>query len=153
MTIIPYDHSLRSQFEQMLVTYFIDDLHSDIPEDIIRGKLMEHITGYVHHHITYIAIALEGDTPIGFSIYQIDSPESDWCKRPGWGFIREFHIAEGYRGQGFGNALAAYTEQQLRSLGAVQLYLTSDSAAGFWEKLGWHSTQEICSNDLEILTK
>lgn len=153
MNIIPYDQSLRSQLEEMLVEYFVFDLKCGIPEEIVRGKLMELITCYAKKRIIHIAVALERETPIGFSIYQIDSAESDWCKRPGWGFIREFYIARGHRGKGCGRALADYTEHQLRNLGATQLYLTSDDAIGFWQRCGYSNKHEMCSNDLEILTK
>ena len=137
----------------MLVDYFIHDLSGDIPEDIIRNKLLLHIEGYVEKGITQVYLLMIDDLPAGFSIYQIDTPDSDWCKRPGWGFIREFFIASEYRGKGFGRLLADHTEQQLLALGAIQLYLTSDDTAGFWEHCGYRNTHEICSNDLEILTK
>lgn len=153
MTIIPYDQSRAHQFEEMLVPYFITDLQGDIPEEIIRGKLLHLITDLAEKKIIHIAIALEDDFPIGFSIYQIDTPDSDWCKRPGWGFIREFYIAPNSRGKGFGRSLVHHTEQQLRLLGASQLYLTSDNAVPFWEKCNWQKSGEVCSNGLEILTK
>lgn len=153
MTIINYSPTLRENFEEMLVEYFCTDLQSDIPEDIVRNKLVGHILNYVQNHIIHLAFAVEEEILIGFSIYQIDTVESDWCKRPGWGFIREFCIRRPYRGRGNGKQLASYTEQQLRNMGASHLYLTSDSAVGFWERCGWSNTHEQGSNDLEILTK
>ena len=154
MNIIEYAPELRRVFEEMLVEYFMRDLQSDIPEDIIRGKLLNFIISNAEKSIDHIAIAQENGISIGFSIYQIDTPESDWCKRLGWGFVREFYIQKAYRGINCGKDLATYTEQQLRALGAEQLYLTSDGGAiGFWEKCGWRNTHEICSNGLEIMTK
>ena len=153
MTIINYSPTLRKDFEEMLVEYFCTDLQSDIPQDIVRSKLVGHILNYVQNHIIHLALAVEEENLIGFSIYQIDTAESDWCKRPGWGFIREFYIRRPYRGRGNGKQLASYTEQHLRNMGASQLYLTSDNAIGFWANCGWCNTHEQCSNDLEILTK
>lgn len=153
MTITSYTPALRPHFEEMLVEYFVHDLKSDIPEEIIRGKLMELIADQTCNSIIHAAIALTDEIPIGFSIYQIDTPDSDWCKRPGWGFIREFWIAKAWRGKGCGRKLAEHTEQHLRSLGASRLYLTSDGAVDFWEHCLWHNTHELCSNGLEILTK
>lgn len=152
MRIIEYTPELRCAFEEMLVEYFIRELQSDVPEDIIRDKLLPHIQRYVEKGIVHVSIAVE-ESPIGFSIYQIDSEESDWCKRPGWGFIREFWISKACRSKGYGRILAEYTEHQLRALGAEQLYLTSDDAVGFWKKCGWRNSHELCSNGLEILTK
>jgi hypothetical protein len=97
MNILDYNAALRSQFEELLVTYFTVDLNSDIPENIICGKLMDLISKQAENGVIHVAIATENDSAIGFSIYQIDSAESDWCKRPGWGFIREFCIKKPYR--------------------------------------------------------
>ena len=154
MNITPYAPHLRRSFEEMLVAYFVHDLNSDIPEEIVRGKLMDLITGQLQDGTYHLAIALEAEGPMGFSIYQIDTPGSDWCKRPGWGFIREFYIKKEYRKQGFGRTLAEFTEAELRSLGAERLYLTADPAViPFWESCGWKNTPEICTNDLNILVK
>lgn len=153
MNIIQFNSAMCNAFEEMLVEYFMHDLQSDIPEAILRDKLLNHILGYAEKQVTHIAIPMEHGVSVGFSIYQIDTPESDWCKRPGWGCIREFCILKDHRSKGFGAALAAYTEQQLRNLGAAQIYLTSDNAIAFWERCGYCNTHEICTNDLEILTK
>ena len=153
MIIKPYDSTMRQIFEEMLVTYFLTDLQSDIPEDILRGKLLDLIISNAEKRIYHLSIAFEGGAPIGFSIYQIDTPDSDWCKRPGWGFIREFYISAPYRRKGYGTKLAAFSEKQLRALGAEHLYLTSDGAAAFWESCGFSNSHELCSNELEILTK
>ena len=152
MTITHYDQTHRSRLETMLVDYF-NEISGDIPEHIIRGKLLELLLGEQEHDIIRIAIGLDGSTPIGFAIYQIDSPQSDWCKRPGYGCIREFYIVPEYRRRGYGAQLAAWCEQDLLRLGAKGLYLTADDAIPFWHHCGYRNTDEICSNDLEILTK
>ena len=153
MNILDYNAALRSQIEELLVTYFTVDLNSDIPEDIIRGKLMDLIRKQIENGVIHVAIAMDDHSAIGFSIYQIDSAESDWCKRPGWGFIREFCIKKPYRHRGFGAILAAYSEEKLLQLGASQIYLTSDDAVDFWIHCGYQKTNEICSNGLPILEK
>lgn len=152
MEIINYTPTYRIAFEEMLVTYFTE-LSSDIPEPIIRGKLMDLIHGQIEQDIIHVALILDNHDTVGFSIYQIDSTNSDWCKKPGWGFIREFYITASSRSKGFGKALAAYTDAQLKKLGAEHLYLTSDDAVQFWQKCGYTLTEEICSNDLPILVK
>lgn len=152
MNIIPYEQAFRPQFESMLCAYF-REIGGDIPEHIIRGKLLDLFQNQQSRQIIHIALAVSHGTPVGFSIYQIDTPESDWCKRPGWGFIREFYIAPEYRLCGYGRQLACYSEAHLRSLGAAQLYLTADDAVEFWQHCGYQNSREICSNNLEILVK
>lgn len=152
MTIVNYDPAKHPQFETMLVDYFFE-LESDIPEHIIRGKLQSHIQDHYSRKHLSIAIAMKNNNPIGFSIYQIDTTESDWCKRPGWGCVREFYITKAHRRRGFGTALAIHSEKHLLAMGAQGLYLTADTAVPFWENCGYCNTHEICSNDLEIMAK
>lgn len=153
MTIFDYTPNLRPQFTDLLSAYF-SELDSDIPEDILRGKLTDLIEDQHSKGIIRISLAANNKTLTGFSIFQIDTPESDWCKRPGWGFIREFYVAPDSRHQGYGSRLAAHTEQCLREMGAEKLYLTSDHAAlTFRQHCGWHPTEEQCTNGLPLLEK
>jgi len=152
MTIIPYSKSNKQQLTAAMVDY-MTELNCGIPEDIIRGKLADFIERQWEAGIIRIDMAMANGICTGFSVYQLDTPESDWCKRPGWGFIREFYIAPACRNQGAGKALAGQTERELRSMGAEHLYLTSTEAAPFWRKCGWQLTEELCTNDQYILEK
>lgn len=151
MTVIPFDPTYRHIFETMFVDYFTEI--SGIPEAIIREKILNLFVNSHTRDILRIAIALNDTTPIGFSVYQIDTPQSDWCKHPGWGSIREFYIHPHFRSQGLGTALAAWTDRELKAMGAEHLYLTADDAIPFWQHCGYSKTNELCSNELEILTK
>ena len=152
MTIIPYEKPLRDPFHKLLSDYFTE-LDSGIPENIIREELTPLIERQLDSLVIHTALCEENSILVGFVIYQIDSEKSDWCKRPGWGFIREFYIAPGFRHRGYGAAMATYAEEHLKQLGSSGLYLTSDTAVDFWVKCGYRNTHEICSNDLEIFTK
>ena len=152
MTILPYSPDYRPQLEDLMVAY-MTELDCGIPEDIIRTRIFDLIQNHLDAGILRIDLALSDHVPVGFSVYQIDRPDSDWCKRPGWGFIREFYVVPGSRRQGTGRQLASHTEQMLRQWGAGQLYLTSTSASTFWQTCGWTLTQELCSNGQFILEK
>ena len=152
ITIQKYQPSAKATLSDMMVPYMAE-LDCDVPEHIIRGKLADFIETQCESGHIHIGLAWDGQDPAGFAVFQIDKPESDWCKRPGWGFIREFYIKPEYRAKGLGAHLATYTEEALKKLGAEKLYLTSGPAAGFWEKCGWKDTGEFCSNDLTILEK
>ena len=152
MTITPYTPTHKHSLADLMTAY-MTELDCGIPEDIIRGKLSDRIDRMCEDGIIRVDLAIDDDTPIGFSVYQIDKPESDWCKRPDWGFIREYYIAPPYRKQGAGRTLAAHTEDQLRKMGAQNLYLTSTAAVPFWQRCGWHLTAALCSNGQYILEK
>lgn len=68
----------------------------------------------------------------GFINYQIDTKESDWCEKEGWGLIREIAIGKNMRKNGLGKRLVLSTEKKLKKLGAKNIYLTSDEAKDFW---------------------
>lgn len=152
MTIQSYTPDKKNQLAGLFTAYF-PELGEDIPEDILRGKLTDFIHDQHQKGILSISLLLDGTTPVGFSIYQIDTPESDWCKRPGWGFIREFYIAPPHRKKGLGQLLCRNTEQQLSSMGAARLYLTADNAIPFWQSCGYTHTEEISTNGLYYLEK
>ena len=152
MTIREYDKSLKAILAEMMVSY-MTELDCGIPEDIIRGKLSDHIDHLCEAGIIRVCMLFSGNDPAAFSVFQIDTLESDWCKRPGWGFIREYYVSPSHRKSGIGKMLADYTEQELRGMGAKNLYLTSTGAIPFWQKCGWHLTDELCSNGQYILEK
>lgn len=152
MTILPYTKDRRPWLEEPMVAY-MTELDTGIPESIIRTRIFDLIHSLLDREIIHIDLLHAEGTLAGFSVYQIDTPESDWCKRPGWGFIREFFISQEFRRHGAGQALAAHTEAQLRSLGAEGLYLTSTGAVPFWQRCGWQLTAERCSNGQFILEK
>ncbi len=152
MIITNFEQKHAQTFTQLFAAYF-SEIGAGVPEDIVRDKLIPHIFALEEKKTLRIDLAFSEDICIGFSIYQIDTLESDWCKRPGWGFIREFYIAPPYRRFGFGRKLAEHTEKALRNMGASGLYLTSDSGIPFWVSCGWRETREICSNELNILEK
>ena len=152
MIITEYTASMKT-FLADLMTDYMSELGSSMPEAVIRGKLSDYIDSMCQRKIIRVSMALDGDQPVGFSVYQIDTPESDWCLRPGWGFIREYYIVPPCRKLGLGKILAEYTEQELKRMGAAGLYLTSTGAVPFWEKCGWTVTGDMTENGQCILTK
>ncbi len=152
MYITKFHNNYAKSFENLFADYF-HELGTDIPEDILHGRLMDHIFHQLDQELIHIHLLFERERCVGFSLFQVDQPESDWCKRPGWGCIREFYIAPSFRALGYGRRLAQDSEQTLRSLGCPRLYLTSDTGIPFWLRCGWRQTGILCSNGLEILEK
>lgn len=153
MTIIEFNETYYDAWTDLFCTYFESDLGTIGEHDILKNKLCPFILDELRRNIVRQRLAVEDGAVIGFSVFQIDTEESDWCKRPGWGFIREFCVARAHRGRGIGRVLALDAETQLVQMGAKDIYLTSNTAIHFWEKSGYYNTQEHCSNDNYILTK
>ena len=152
MTIKPYDHSMKPALVTMMTSYF-PEVHADIPQEIIETKLIDLIESQAEKKLIQVFIAFEGEIPAGFSIFQIDSQGSDWCKREGWGFIREFYVFPDHRRRGTGRELAGFSKAKLTEMGVHNLYLTCDSseqAESFWQSCGWVKTASSASNGLTI---
>ena len=150
--ILDYNLSMKQQLACMMTAYMAE-LKSDIPEEIIRGRLSDYIDEMSDKGIIRIRIAFADQLPVAFSVFQIDSQESDWCMRPGWGFIREYYVSPEYRKQGVGKILAEDTEHILQDMGAADLYLTSTGAVPFWQKCGWKLTDAVTPKGQSILEK
>ena len=143
----------QNAFARMLASYFRDDLKKDWPEEIIRERIAGLILKQYEDGLIRILLAFQQETPVGFAVYQFDSANSDWCKRPGWGFIREFHISRPFRAAGFGRFLAAETERCLRDTGAENVYLTTSEALPFWLRCGYSPEEIPVSDGMHSLSK
>ena len=124
----------------MLIPYFTDDLKEEWTDEVVE-RIGEFILSQYRDGILDILLLWEKEKPVGFAICQVDSPASDWCKREGWGFIREFYIEPGCRMTGKGHFLAMQTEQRLIEKQAEQVYLTTAGALQFWLKCGFEDTE------------
>ena len=152
--IRPFKTEDQQTFISMLTTYFVDDLGQAFKQETMN-KICDIILEKVNTGVTFLNI-LEIDTQLcGFILYQVDVPESDWCKRPGWGFIRETYINRDSRGSGYGKLLALSAEDELIKHGVDKIYLDASSQAlEFWAKCGFNDTAELGDvNKLRILVK
>jgi len=136
MEIRAYSAADYDDWCHLFVSYF-GELGVQVAEEVVRSSVCPLIAGQVTAGIVRMDLCVEGGQPIGFSIYQVDHPESDWCKKEGWGCIREFFILPAYRRRGFGRRLAAHTEAQLAQMGATCIYLTRTDALVFWTSCGY----------------
>ena len=150
--IKPYSDEYFDAFAQMVGTYFIEDLKEPLSNNPPIG-MCKAMTQSVTDGITYLDLLHLGGIPIGFIMYQVDSPKSNWCEKEGYGFIREMYLCKNYRKQGFGKILAAHAENELKKLSVPFIYLTS-SNDNFWLSAGYAGTGEICEkNNNHVLIK
>lgn len=149
-----YTDQYQTQFEDMFVDYFVNDFGAPFPEEMIREKIVADFRSLNARGIapTLLAIDDEGDVA-GFVTFQVDSEDSDWNDRPGWGFIRETHVNRGWRRHGVGTALVGIACNVMKQSGATDVYLTTEGPFEFWENTGWKRSGEAAPNGGEILTK
>lgn len=140
-------------FADLAEDYFTEIAAEELSPAVIRAKIVPFLLRQYERGLVEIIIAASDGLPCGFAICQIDRPESDWCKRPGWGFIRELYIAKAWRNQGMGRCLAHEAEAHLLAGGAKRLYLQADSAAGFWAACGWQAEPRPCGAEMITFAK
>jgi GNAT superfamily N-acetyltransferase len=148
-----YADSDYSIFKNMFIEYFHGDFNIEIPaeeyDEICKG-----IVRRVNEKTVFLDILMADDAPKGFIIFQIDTPNSDWCEFEGRGFIRELYVEKKSRMKGYGRILVENAEKKLYALAVPCIYLTTDDARGFWIKSGYTDTNEVCrANDIPILRK
>ena len=132
-----------------LMDYFSGDLGmkatlagiSEVCEEMLR----QNAAGILH-----MDVAVEGEALAGFIAYQCDTPQSDWCEREGWGFIREIYVARPARGRGVGEMMLRQAERRLRSdHGVKQIYLTGAAGYDFWRRMGYRAARAVSSINRE----
>ena len=140
--IRPFCNNDFSNFAQVFGAYFKNDFNIEISEVDLEKLCLEIVESSITGVMTLDLLFLDGKM-VGFILYQIDTPKSDWCEREGLGFIREIYVEQTLRGGGFGSKLVQNAEETLYNYGCDHIYLTSDESGGFWESCGYMNTGEI----------
>ena len=153
MIIKTYENTQRKEFLKMLITYLNDDMKFNWSSEFIEDKILGLFEEKWSKKILYIDVLEENKQLIGFAIYQIDTPQSDWCKKEGWGFVRELYIQKDYRKQGYGYKLVKNIERRLINENVKDIYLNADDAIIFWNKCNYINTNEVDSDGMYTLIK
>ncbi len=137
----------REAFAQLFSDYF-DELFADHPKDNIPKHILPRIVDIIgeetQKYKEWLYLCVQDNAFIGFALFQIDTPDNPMCKRPGWGFIREFCIVPAHRRKGYAKAMCRFAEEVLGQNGANKIYLTADATTGvpFWAAVGYSFTGE-----------
>ena len=146
-----YSDSLdRDPFMEMLVTCFSQDYKLPLTREQLEGW-RDVLVRLAAEQIVFLDILTIDGTPQGFILSQIDTPESDWCLKEGYGFIRELYVAAELRKAGHGKALVSHAESRLRQKGVPGIYLTTDEAMDFWTRMGYRDSGEICHENNSLI--
>ena len=151
--IRPYCSNDMSDFKEMFCIYFRNDLRIEITDHEVESVCLEIAEHAISGSISFDILVVD-ERLVGFIIYQVDHPNSDWCEREGWGFIREIYIQHSMRAKGFGTKFVAHAETILYAKGAEHIYLTSDEAGEFWSLRGYiNSGIDSAINHIPIYEK
>lgn len=144
--IRPFLEADFDDFINLFYSYFNQDLDITCTKEQAADVCseMQHLC---EKKIAPLEILLVHGVPAGFIEYQVDTPQSDWCEKPGYGCLREVYISVPYRKSGLGRDMAAHAECCLQKAGAKRVYLTSDSTGAFWEKCGYKATGKTCEKN------
>ncbi len=153
MIIKKYEETMQQDLLKMLITYLNDDLKCDWKERFIEKRIFKLFEEKWREEVVFIDVIEEDNQLVGFAIYQIDTPQSDWCKKQGWGFIREVYVQKEYRGLGYGYKLAKEVEQVFCEKNIKDVYLKTDDAILFWEKCNYVDIGEVDEEGMHTLTK
>ncbi len=103
------------------------------------------------HNMAYLRKA--GGETVGFIQLTKISLES-WFFKENVGFIREFWVKKEMRGQGHGSALLGMAEKYLLNEGMREIWLTTDTAPGFYLKKSYVRRPDITAkNEDEVFSK
>jgi len=102
--------------------------------------------------ITLVAIAADGQL-LGAGSIKLDEPGTKEGLSPWLGGI---YIKQQQRGLGLGALIVSALEDKARELGVSALYLSADTAEGFYQKLGWYVMERVESfgvRDVVLMSK
>ena len=97
-----FEESDYESFVKMFNSYFLNDCQIKLKYSKIE-EICSEIIEMSKREVSPLYLIKLNKKPVGFIIYQIDSPRSDWCQKEGFGFIRELYIEKEYRKRGLGN--------------------------------------------------
>lgn len=146
ITIRKYADADYAAYKALFTEYFRQDFRFDITDEDL-DKICTGVAKHVCKGIQFLDLLICDGVPQGFIEYQVDSPNSDWCEKEGYGCIREVFIKPELRKHGLGRLLAKHAEENLFALTVPHIYLTSDEAGGFWETMGYRASGEVCEKN------
>ena len=110
MDIKKYSDCESANFKKMMNACFSEDYRIPLTEDQLV-ELCENIKRSVIDCIVSLDLLYKDSKPIGFINYQVDSLQSDWCEKEGYGCIRELYISRNFRSRGYGKILLYHAEK------------------------------------------
>lgn len=102
--------------------------------------------------LTLVAVTVDGQL-LGAGSIKLDEPGTKAGLSPWLGGI---YVKAQQRGLGLGAIIVTALEDKARALGVTALYLSADTAEGFYLRLGWHTLERLESfgvRDVVLMSK
>lgn len=102
--------------------------------------------------LTLVAVTADGQL-LGAGSIKLDEPGTKEGLSPWLGGI---YVKANQRGLGLGALIVTALEDKARELGVTDLYLSADTAEGFYLRLGWHTLELLESfgvRDVVLMSK
>lgn len=133
--------------------YMIEIGEEETDEDLLHG-LVARINIANSNENVYFDMIWSGNNAIGFSFYSIDGGIKGVIP-PGYGYIMEFYVEEGWRRRHIGTEYVERICERLNEAGCEKVYLTSvPESEHFWENSGFVKTDLLDpDNELNIWIK
>lgn len=136
-----------ARFQQAFRTYFTEEGMHIKNWDALFAEMNSQ-----QGNAAFLRLNRDGEV-IGFLQFQ-PGEMTHWFFREPVGFIREFWIAEPYRGNGHGRGLLSYTEAYFRESGIGRVLLTADAAEDFYLRQGYRKESRIfAKNNMNVFIK
>ena len=146
MNYVSIANSQYPLFHNLMDAYYREGEDAETPQEEIDGfiqLLYDHcLQGRIQGCVAWDV------EPVGFVLWNVDSPEGVFCQKPGFGTILEIGISKEFRGKGFGCELAEFA---LSQMSVSQYYVCAyGPAEDFWKKCGFWDSGAIAESGLKI---
>lgn len=129
-------------FEELFCSYYEELECEDDPCHLFD----EYVLPDLKDNLFSVAVACEGEKLTGFVIYQIDTPENEWCFKQGDGDIREIYVIPSHRKNGIGKNLLTFAENELTQNGIKTAYvLPTEESESFFTCCGYCDNGDYCA--------
>lgn len=144
------DNSLP-HFLQLFKAYYAELGCDDDAEHILD----EYVVPDVKAGLVRAELLDDENGACGFILYQTDAIDNEWCRKEGWGDIREIYIRPNRRRKGLGKFLLYTAEMKLSESGTTKAYaLPAESSEKFFSACGYSDSGETdCELDCPVFIK
>ena len=143
--VTPLNDKSKDEFNRLFGLYYRElDCADDVTNLIDEYILPDLLAGLLK-----IDMLSEGESYIGFVIYQIDDIDNEWNFKEGWGDIREIFVEAPCRRKGYGKFLLYTAEMKLKESGTSKAYcLPYETSVPFFNACGYIKTEDY-NEDLD----